>query len=48
MRELGGDLKERGNLSAAKTPLSLCFFPSNLCTAPNKNIRRTQDKDNRD
>lgn len=49
MRELEGEnLKERGDLSAAKAPLFLCFLPSNLYTAPNKNIHRTQDKDDRD
>ncbi len=36
MRE-GENLKERGDLSAAKTSLSLWFLPSHPRPAPNKN-----------
>ena len=38
MRELEGEnLRERGDLSLAKTSLSLWFFPSNPRPAPNEN-----------
>ena len=46
MRELEGEnLRERGDLSLAKTSLSFWFFPSHSRPAPNEIKHRTKGKE---
>ena len=40
-----GSARERGDPSAARTSLSLWFFPSHLRTAPNKRRDRINGKE---